>query len=260
MDSLIEKWQSSKSEKFLETLCIGGGKLTANEESVLVLDSSFNPPTLAHAKLLSDSLTRSVLHEGQRANLSFDRVLCLLSVDNADKGHISPETARHRLQMMKLVLDALPNNLCPLEIGLTNCSRFVEKAEMLSKRRQYPFFIVGYDTLIRIFNPKYYSGSWDFMNRALEHLFSLASIICQERAEGENETLSDSSAFLRDLLESGKVKNFGSKIYTLPPSPDLARISSTKVREQGCEEALLPSVRGYIQKNALYKGMTADKF
>ncbi|KAH8990296.1 Nucleotidylyl transferase [Lactarius akahatsu] len=139
---------------------------------VAVLDSSFNPPTLAHRALS--------LHPA--AASPTEARLLLLSVRNADKtprpGDASPS---QRVEMMvRLACDI------NAAVALVDAPAFIHKAERL--RTALPAgaqlaFIQGIDTLERFLAPRYYGdGSPEAMDAALRQFFapdgSDARVIC----------------------------------------------------------------------------------
>ncbi|KAE8349530.1 hypothetical protein BDV28DRAFT_59107 [Aspergillus coremiiformis] len=139
--------------------------LSAPTPDVLyVLDSSFNPPTLAHRRIASTAL----LENSSKA----PRLLLLLAIQNADKSS-KPASFEDRLVMMDLFARDLlayvtthfstseEKSLPAIDIALTKKPYFVDKAAEIETAGVYPgsleqVHLTGYDTLIRIFNPKYY--------------------------------------------------------------------------------------------------------
>lgn len=124
-----------------------------------VLDSSFNPPTLAHMRM-----ALSALQEKPEVP---SRLLLLLATQNADKP-AKPASFEDRLVMMEVFARDLlaqqpqqPQQQPQIDIGVTRKPYFVDKAVEIGSAGIYPpsleqVHITGYDTLIRIFNPKYY--------------------------------------------------------------------------------------------------------
>ncbi|KAF4991073.1 hypothetical protein FDECE_14173, partial [Fusarium decemcellulare] len=124
---------------------------------LIILDSSFNPPTLAHA-----SMARSAL----RAR-GGGRLMLLLSVNNADKAP-KPASFPIRLGMMEAMgrelLDDMKGETQDLEvdIAVTTMPFFHDKAKAIAEsgfygeRQPTQTFLAGFDTIVRIFNPKYY--------------------------------------------------------------------------------------------------------
>ncbi|KAJ5320311.1 hypothetical protein PENANT_c010G03896 [Penicillium antarcticum] len=144
-------------------------------ETLYVLDSSFNPPTLAHLRIASTAL--------QSTPKPRPRLLLLLATQNADKPS-KPASFEDRLAMMELFARDLRTHLAitpastnaaasgleyelPVEalplidIGVTKKPYFVDKAAAIESSGRYPgaleqVHLTGFDTLVRIFDTKYY--------------------------------------------------------------------------------------------------------
>jgi nicotinamide-nucleotide adenylyltransferase len=143
-------------------------------ETLYVLDSSFNPPTLAHLRIASTAL--------QATPKPRPRLLLLLATQNADKPS-KPASFEDRLAMMELFARdlrahlattpafagtasssefELPVESLPLiDIGVTKKPYFVDKAAAIEGSDRYPValeqvHLTGFDTLVRIFDAKYY--------------------------------------------------------------------------------------------------------
>jgi nicotinamide-nucleotide adenylyltransferase len=139
---------------------------------ISVFDSSFNPPTLAHLALANTHLPSEWAKNGNAApqeGIDYDAKLLLLSVKNADKVP-KPGDASYsqRLEMMALLTQRMAST--NVAIAITNEPTFVRKSEALlaflkqkftsSPIRPFPTieltFLVGSDTLERLFSPRYY--------------------------------------------------------------------------------------------------------
>ncbi|KAH6885709.1 hypothetical protein B0T10DRAFT_608161 [Thelonectria olida] len=141
--------------------------------NLVVLDSSFNPPTKAHASMARDALG-ATKEQGAR------RLLLLLSVNNADKAP-KPASFPLRLGMMdamgRELLEELQEDV-EIDVAVTTMAFFHDKARAIAQSGFYPsaptqVFLAGFDTLVRIFNPKYYP---DGMQAALDPLFAAARL------------------------------------------------------------------------------------
>ncbi|KAJ7067207.1 Nucleotidylyl transferase [Mycena amicta] len=133
---------------------------------ISILDSSFNPPTLAHL-----ALANTPRHDPD--GHAYDAKIFLLSVRNADKTLASTDASYlQRLEMMFLLAkDTVPkNHRHPIAIGVIDEPTFVGKASKLrvalEKRvatlgiqRPQLNFLMGFDTLERLFAPHYYGDS-----------------------------------------------------------------------------------------------------
>ncbi|KAI5784667.1 cytidylyltransferase family protein [Geopyxis carbonaria] len=109
-----------------------------------ILDSSFNPPTLAHASLVLSCKPKNLL--------------LLLAVQNADKAP-APAEFEDRLAMMQLFEETLPSDIT-VDIGITKHARFMDKsiavAEHYGTLANEQVYLTGFDTLVRILDGKYY--------------------------------------------------------------------------------------------------------
>jgi nicotinamide-nucleotide adenylyltransferase len=185
-----------------------------------ILDSSFNPPTLAHLALAQSSPSAS-------ERPGFDARLLLVSVRNADK-KLKPGDATYaqRLQMMRLLAADMEERDPTVDVAVAAIDEptFVGKSSVLrswlGKRlegfatasaappRQVELtFILGYDTVTRLFYPKFY-GSVNNMKAALHDFFDKdgSSVVYARRdASDEEEQAFISSENVRDWAESGKV-------------------------------------------------------
>ncbi|KAI9319236.1 hypothetical protein BX666DRAFT_2025552 [Dichotomocladium elegans] len=231
------------------------------EGRLLVLDSSFNPPTLAHQALVESTMA----HFGREY---FCAALLLLTTHNADKGAVSD--LDHRLGMMTLLAQRLEELLLlPTAVAVTDFPRFIDKAEALvsafgSRRRRQqqqqqqqrtttvPYFIMGYDTLVRFLNPIYYAPTP--LVEALGPFFDKAYVVCVDR-----EGYGDMDQFWDD-----PTSDYRDKITRVRLSdPAVARLSSTLARQQVAasgrdskeDDAIMvcAPVAEYIRKHGLYR-------
>lgn len=105
-----------------------------------ILDSSFNPPTLAHLSLLQRTI--EYIHTNDSTKFIGQSVvdgILLLSVFNADKRIITGAPLYHRIGMLLSSED-----LKPFAIAIVNRSLFVDKALLLANEldqdsRKYSF-------------------------------------------------------------------------------------------------------------------------
>ncbi|KAL1922282.1 uncharacterized protein VTP21DRAFT_9821 [Calcarisporiella thermophila] len=197
---------------------------------VLVLDSSFNPPTRAHQHLLL-----SAVEQGLRAGQPFDACLLLLATQNADKKR-SGAGLGDRLAMMEIMAGEIADELeksqrnektcVEIGIGLTRFARFIDKARALTSSSSQqdqsiePWFIVGFDTAIRLFNPRYYHD----MHAELAPFFKSSQIFCANRAGFEENEV-------QAFFQSKEVKAVRSRVHPLTIHEELALLSSTRARE-----------------------------
>lgn len=205
------------------------------QKRLLVLDSSFNPPTKAHLNLLQKA------HEAYPPNF-FDSALLLFSTVNADK-QLSGASVVQRVQMMELVSDEL------VTVGCTRYGRFIDKATAI--RSQFPetelYFILGYDTMVRLLDQKYYETT---VQEALQPFFQCCRLICADREP------------LDEQVWTNIQQTYGNLIQRIRLDPQVALLSSTKARtaiqvnDKVAMETIMPSkIVDYIsqQDNFIYK-------
>ncbi|OBT65316.1 hypothetical protein VE03_04598 [Pseudogymnoascus sp. 23342-1-I1] len=148
---------------------------TPKPKTLFILDSSFNPPTTAHLHL-----ARSALFSEDEARYPHPRrVLLLLATKNADKPDV--EAGREdRVTMMKVLAGDVAagdrvaagegkegrraeNELRAgegVDIALTPHALFIDKARVIAEEPTYSsakkVFILGFDTLKRLLEVRYY--------------------------------------------------------------------------------------------------------
>ncbi|CAI4056396.1 hypothetical protein SKDZ_03G0240 [Saccharomyces kudriavzevii ZP591] len=225
---------------------------------LFVLDSSFNPPHLAHFQLLSQAIKNFKLNNTQ------SHILLLLAVNNADKLPI-PASFPHRLEMMCLFANYLEEKLpqSVVSVGLTVFSKFIDKDNVLHEQFTQGYntnigYLVGFDTIARIFDQKYYHPlkisdvMESFMSKC--QLYCLVRDHCHLDAESQLKYASD---ILAGKYEPVIPKEWGSRVHVMQNHyPSLRNVSSSEIRKKlkaGQVEKLrdeLPScIYGYVMKN-----------
>eukprot|EP00931_Biecheleriopsis_adriatica_P020910 TRINITY_DN13828_c0_g1_i1.p1 TRINITY_DN13828_c0_g1~~TRINITY_DN13828_c0_g1_i1.p1 ORF type:complete len:260 (+),score=55.79 TRINITY_DN13828_c0_g1_i1:63-842(+) len=209
---------------------------------IAVLDSSFNPPTLAHERLLKLAV---------ESIGSLDVTLLMLGTSNADKALVGAQL-HDRLAMMHQMAIAQGASPAPTVLAVTCHSLFVDKARsllrMLSENPDSPrstvYFIVGSDTTMRIFNPKYYKEP----ENELGQFFGMAHLLSFDRDE-------ESIKKTREALATPLAQRFQERITLLKmDEPWMQDISSTRVRAalqhgEDLSQLLLPGVQEFVLKN-----------
>lgn len=167
LESALHSFTSSTS-KFCVVRTVN--PTTVQPQTLYILDSSFNPPSIAHL-----ALATSALKQHAPAEKSPYRLLLLFSTHNADKAP-SPASFVQRIALMTVFAQDLSQSLksatppldaelsdVSIDIGLTKEPYYSDKSAAISSASP-PFYssspihvhLVGYDTLIRFCNPKYY--------------------------------------------------------------------------------------------------------
>ncbi len=174
-----------------------------------ILPASFNPPTKAHVALIREAMKR----------FNLDEVLVLLDLQAMDK-HMIGASFEDRLRMLKILFE----HHSRVSLGLSNRGLFAEKIAPL--RRWYPspirfVFMVGFDTILRVMDRKYYRNR----KRSLDRLFDECEFLVANRGEGERDSFE--KLFLQQ--ENEKYKR-GATFFTL--SKHFTSVSSSLVRER----------------------------
>ena len=137
-----------------------------------IFPASFNPLTLAHVAVIEEA----------RKIFSLEEIILILDIKNIDKD-IFGASLEDRLLMLQLFITPFPY----YRIGLASHGLFLHKLQAL--KRIYPDspgfnFIVGYDTIARVLDNKYYADR----ERALDDLFSQSRFLVANRYDkGEKE-------------------------------------------------------------------------
>ncbi|KAK6908916.1 hypothetical protein L486_01435 [Kwoniella mangroviensis CBS 10435] len=245
-------------------------KVSSSKLHISVLDSSFNPPTIAHQQIAfstfpppSSSFTPS------NNPPSYTSRLLLFSARNVEKTLKSGDaTPQQRVGMMS-ILASLQSNTHPKEsiaVGLINEPTFVGKALIV---RDYlstlPYldvevdlsFLVGTDTLIRFFDPRFYPPNE--MSRKIQEYFrdSNAYLISARRGINEEDRAIENEILNRDgvreWVDKGKLRLLGTG------QEGWEEVSSTIVRQavgggdwEKVEKLVGKEVMDYIRKEELY--------
>ncbi|MCZ6678488.1 MAG: nicotinate-nicotinamide nucleotide adenylyltransferase [Candidatus Poribacteria bacterium] len=177
-----------------------GGKLG-------IFSGSFNPLTVAHVRMI----------EAAQAGYGLDGVLLILAKANVDKGVFGLSLADRLLMLKQFAM-----NRENFSVAVCSHGRFIEKIEAL--QAEYPpgtqfSFIVGYDTLVRIFDPKYYTD----LRSALDALFDRCRLIVANREEHDAEAV-------KQLLAQPDHRRYASCMDLIELPDFYAEISSTDIR------------------------------
>jgi nicotinic acid mononucleotide adenylyltransferase len=218
-------------------LLISRSKGAAREPGgdVGVFPSSFNPITNGHMAMLQRAIQIK----------AFKEILLILDTQAMDK-EIFGATLIDRI----LMLQALFEGRLRFSVGVSNRGLFLSKANVL--REMFPrgtdiTFIVGYDTLARVFDPKYYEDRQD----ALDRLFACSTFMVANRGDHGREAVDQ----LMGVVEN---RRFKGKVHFFEIPVRLAQIASSRVRQRVMEgksyTGLVPApIRDFIEEVGLYK-------
>ena len=208
----------------IELVHPAGSSLPERGKKLGVFSGSFNPLTLAHTKMIEDTIDEYQL----------DELLLLLAKANVDKAVFGlPLAAR------LLTLKEYTKSREKISVGVSSHGRYIDKVTALktiSPPETEFHFIVGYDTLVRIFDPKYYT---DF-HTELEALFIEARFIVANRAEADIKTI-------ESFMNQPKICRYVPYVSCLLLPDVYAYMSSTEVRDllkrgEAIEHLVPPSI------------------
>jgi len=168
-----------------------------------IFSASFNPPTKAHLALIRKA--------GRLESL--DETLVLLDAQAMDKKLIGAGL-EDRVIMLKKLFQRDPR----ISIGISNRGLFAEK--LLPLKRLYPsptsfIFIVGFDTILRVMDRKYYKNP----EESLDKLFRESCFLVANRGQRDQKTC-------KFLLEPKGNKKYEDKISFLALPKEFSSISS----------------------------------
>ena len=236
MDRLQRKVEDFKAIRSPSILLIRRAPqgISAPKGRLGIFPASFNPPTKAHVALIREA----------RKKYDLDEVLVLLDLQAMDKRIVGapPEL---RIEMLQITFRRDPK----ISIGLSNRGLFLEKIKPL--RKLFPslvtiYFIVGFDTVLRVMDKKYYRNR----KRSLDNLFEACQFLVANRGVHEKE------AFERLFKERDNQRyKRKASFFTLPER--LSSLSSSLVRNRIRDrktvgDLVSSSISSYIEKTGLY--------
>jgi nicotinamide-nucleotide adenylyltransferase len=281
LDSALHSFASS-SAKFRVVRSINA--TTTQPKTLYILDSSFNPPSIAHLTLATSALKQSAPSEK-----SPYRLLLLFSTHNADKAP-SPASFVQRIAGMIMFAEDLSRSLknatpslnddvadISIDIGLTKEPYYSDKSAAIDgttplfyTARPIHIHLVGYDTLIRFCSPKYYPKH-DPPLSALKPFFDAGHKlrVTQRPTDPSDESSNDfgtteeQAKYLRDLKDGEQQKAgfepaWGMNIDMVQAEEGVG-VSSTRVRNAANEgkwdtvnDLCTEGVAAWIKDQALY--------
>lgn len=179
-----------------------------NTGPILLLPGAFNPLTLAHLALAESAIQAS------GSNVLY----FVLSTATINK----EQTERASLIDRLLLLGLVAQREGFLGTLVTNRGLYVEQAEAATTIFQGAKdlrFVVGFDKIAQIFDPRYYSDK----EVALKRLFALAQLLVAPRGSHE-------ASDVVTLMQQPENQPFQSAVHLLPLPTDVRDISSSQIR------------------------------
>lgn len=228
---------------------------TNNDSVLLVLDSSFNPPHFGHLTLVRNSAKYY-----QSKGVKDLHTILLLAVNNADKGS-KPASIGKRMEMMQLFSQCLFNvGFADVSLALTSHAKFVNKRNDIQDYvgKDNPntkiSFLVGFDTLIRIFDPKYYVPQ--LVSEALETFMASAEFCCLVR-DDDQMTIEEQYKYVDDISKGEREpqipRSWGQRIHLIEVDDGFKSVSSSSIRRAAIE-------RGQNSDVLLRKGLPTNLY
>jgi len=177
-------------------------------QSVGVLSGSYNPLTLAHLALAAAALTHAGL----------DLVVWTMAAVTVDKERVERAAVADRLAQLEALAAACPSSA----IARTNHGLYVDQARAfraLIAPSARLSFVVGFDKIVQIFDPRYYTDR----DATLAALFALTDVLVAPRA-------GMGASALAALLAQPENARFAPHVRLLASPDDYAQDSSTEAR------------------------------
>jgi nicotinamide-nucleotide adenylyltransferase len=226
---------SRLKEPSIHILCKASRGILKGEGSLGIFPASFNPPTRAHVALIREA----------RKAAQLDEILVLLDLQAMDKKWMGA-SYEDRVAMLESVFKRDPR----VSIGVSNRGLFLDKIAPL--RDLYPppirfTFIGGFDTILRVFDKKYYRDR----KKSLDELFGRSRFLVANRDEYEE------SAF-EFLFRKRESKQYRNRITFLTLPARFSFVSSSSVRERIAQgrpiKGLVPiPILRYISTKGFYR-------
>lgn len=207
------------------------------EGKIIVFPGSFNPPTLAHLALLKQAWQFARVHGPMH-------IYAALSTHITDKERVERPLLLDRISLLETVLR---KHVRHTGILLFNRGLYVEQAGVIHSafpQVSYVYFLIGFDKIVQIFDPRYYTDR----SQALQELFELADFLVAPRSEAGPEELSI-------LLDQPENRRYAGHVHALPLSASYRYISSTRVRQVPLahEEEVPAEVQRFIRETHAYE-------
>jgi nicotinamide-nucleotide adenylyltransferase len=236
-------------------------------KTLYVLDSSFNPPSRAHMQIATSALQ---CDGGAKPH----RLLLLFATQNADKAP-KPASFEDRLVMMTLFAQELQydvgSNLKEgrptVDIGVTKLPYYHDKAVSMDESGVYKghpqqVHLTGFDSVIRIFNAKYYPPAHTFA--PLEPFLSKHRLRVTYRTDDQWGGREEQRRYVQDIADGkrendGAKREWASRIELVEGKADDEEVvSSTQARKAAKEDPrslgkyVTPTVQDWILSEKLY--------
>jgi nicotinamide-nucleotide amidase len=237
----ILQWLSRSKESEIVMVRKAPRGISNQKGRLGIFPASFNPPTLAHLALIREAKKQGKL----------DEILVLLDIQAMDKEAVDA-TFEDRLAMLKEVFRRDPK----VSIGLSNRGLFLEKIKPL--RTYYPApisfsFIVGFDTILRVMEKKYYRNR----KPSLDGLFKESRFLVASRDQFEETAFEILFRKRENKGYSGRVAffNLPRRFSTISSSLVRQRLAQGRPVVRWVPAVLLP----FLKEKRLYKTRSQNR-
>jgi nicotinic acid mononucleotide adenylyltransferase len=210
---------------------------------VIVFPGSFNPPTTAHLAMLRQARAFARSRGGTWS------IYAALSKRIVDKEQVERMTILDRVVLLERLVKS---ELHEVGVMLLNRGLYVEQAQAI--QQSFPqvrqlYFLLGYDKLVQIFDPRYYSER----ESTLRELFARARLLVAPRgSEGEQA--------IRQLLARPENRPYAWAVHPLALPAAYRAISSSQVRQRSAEASAIlpPLVQAFLANASPYEQPQQD--
>jgi len=198
---------------------------------VAFLPAAFNPPTIAHLRLL------------ERAAETVSAIpAALLTTRNVDKA-VTGAPLPARLEMLL----AARRDGYRHAVLAANAARIIDQVAALESAfpAADPTPVVGFDTLVRLFDPRYYTS----ITAEIDRFFERRRVIAANRGPHALEAVAE---WLRT-----NAREYEHRVILVELDPEAAAISSTRARELAAAgippDLVPPAVRAILAERRYYR-------
>jgi nicotinate (nicotinamide) nucleotide adenylyltransferase len=234
LEGLVDELDPN-GEPQIRWVCRAAKHIKEDNSKLGIFSGSFNPLTVAHIKMI----------EAAQKKYGLDEILLILARANVDKGVFGLSLADRLLMLKRYAV-----NREDFSVAACSHGKFIEKIETL--KPTYPpdthfSFIVGYDTFVRLFDPKYYTD----LHGALEAHFGQCRFIVANRQDCNADAV-------RRLTGQQDYRRYASCIDLIELPDFYAEISSTDIRAQiqagdSVDSLVPPEVQEFLRAVQAYQ-------
>lgn len=220
-----------------------------NSFNYLIMQGSFDPPTLSHLELLSKAIE---LRSKRTPHESFHLIL-LMSLSHVDKklNVMDRSLLGYRVIMLEKLFTESDFKI-PVTVGLSNVARYIELISAVRKsfkNSKEITFIMGMDVFKKVLDQNYYSEP---LEEVISLIFEVNYIVA-----GRKEVFSEKSFNI--FLKKHLPPVFHEKVDFLSMPKHLRFRNATQIRDRFSKNLpsqdgdIHPSILQYLKENDLYQ-------